>query len=184
MSLWFLTKWYHLYWPPCWRVYSCLPTWRPKLLFAYISAKRCCKRYHITFSTFSLKFKCKICAQKEVINNFKKSHFRHVTSYKLTHFKKMVWVWKTKSLLFCLRYDPLIVFRMQNHITFIFIKSDVTWPLSANGLLLWLYQILLANISVHCCQLYIGLVTFFTYLEATHLSVFHRCSTRFPCNIQ
>ena len=123
MSLWFLTKWYDLYWPPCWRVYSCLPPWRPKLLFAYISAKRCCKRYHITFSTFSLKFKCKICAQKEVINNLKKSHFRHVTSYKLTHFKKMVWVWKTKSLLFCLRYDPLIVFRMQNHITFIFIKA-------------------------------------------------------------
>ena len=34
----------------------------------------------------------------------------------------MVRVWKTKSLLFCLRYDPLIVFRRQNHITFIFIK--------------------------------------------------------------
>ena len=25
----------------------------------------------------------------------------------------------------------------ENHITFIFIKSDVTWPLSANGLFLW-----------------------------------------------
>ena len=35
----------------------------------------------------------------------------------------MVQVWKTKSLLFCLRYDPLIVFRRQNHITFIFIKT-------------------------------------------------------------
>ena len=34
----------------------------------------------------------------------------------------MVRVWKTKSLLFCLRYDPLIVFRRQNHITLIFIK--------------------------------------------------------------
>ena len=43
-------------------------------------------------------------------------------SYKLTHFKKMVQVWKTKSLLFCLRYDPLIVFWRQNHITFIFKK--------------------------------------------------------------
>ena len=31
----------------------------------------CCKRYHIIFSTFSLKFKCKICVQKEVIHNFK-----------------------------------------------------------------------------------------------------------------
>ena len=45
-----------------------------------------------------------------------------MTSYKLTHFKKVVRVWKTKSPLFCLRYDPLIVFRRQNHTTFIFIK--------------------------------------------------------------
>ena len=35
----------------------------------------------------------------------------------------MVRVWKTKSPLFCLRYDPLIVFGRQNHITFIFIKT-------------------------------------------------------------
>ena len=35
----------------------------------------------------------------------------------------MVRVWKTKSLLFCLRYDPLMVFRRQNHITLIFIKT-------------------------------------------------------------
>ena len=50
--------------------------------------------------------------------------------------------------------------------------------------LIWLYQILLPNISGHCCPSYISLVTFFTYLEATHLSVFHRCSTRSSCNIQ
>ena len=31
----------------------------------------CCKRYHIIFSTFSLKFKCKLCVQKDVIHNFK-----------------------------------------------------------------------------------------------------------------
>ena len=46
-----------------------------------------------------------------------------MTSYELTHFKKMVQVWKTKSLLFCWRYDPLIVFCRKNHITFIFIKT-------------------------------------------------------------
>ena len=46
-----------------------------------------------------------------------------MTRYELTYFKKMLWVWKTKSLLFCLRYDPLIVFRRQNHITFIFMKT-------------------------------------------------------------
>ena len=33
-------------------------------------AQMCCKRYHIIFSTFSLKFKCKICVQREVIHNF------------------------------------------------------------------------------------------------------------------
>ena len=48
----------------------------------------------------------------------------------------MVLVWKTKSPLFCLRYDPLIVFRRQNHITFIFIKP-CHMPLIANGLLFW-----------------------------------------------
>ena len=30
---------------------------------------------------------------------------------------------KNKSLLFCLRYDPLIVFQRQNHVTFIFLKT-------------------------------------------------------------
>ena len=37
-----------------------------------------------------------------------------MTIYELTLFQKMVRV-KTGSLLFCLRYDPLIVFRKQNH---------------------------------------------------------------------
>ena len=46
-----------------------------------------------------------------------------MTIYELTHFKKMVQFWKTKSLLFCLRYDPPIIFQRQNHITFIFIQS-------------------------------------------------------------
>ena len=45
-----------------------------------------------------------------------------MTRYELIHFKKMVRVWKTKSLLFCLKYDPLMVFWGQNQITFIFIK--------------------------------------------------------------
>ena len=34
-------------------------------------AQMCCKRYHIIFSTISLKFKCKIFFQKEVIRSFK-----------------------------------------------------------------------------------------------------------------
>ena len=46
-----------------------------------------------------------------------------MTSYELTQFKNMVRVRKIKSLLYCLRYDPLIVFRQKNHITLIFIKT-------------------------------------------------------------
>ena len=46
-----------------------------------------------------------------------------MTIYELSQFKKMARIWKAKSLLFCLRYDPQIVFRRQNPITFIFIKT-------------------------------------------------------------
>ena len=118
-------------------------------------AQMCCKRYHIIFSTFSLKFKCKICIQKEVIHNFKSHIFGHMTSYKLTHLKKMVRVWKTKSLLFCLRYDPLMVFWGQNHITFIFIK------MMSHDLLVqmaywfsWAKQQLCTCITLFCTFLY------------------------------
>ena len=76
----------------------------------YSFAQTCCKRYYIIFSIFSLKFKCKIWIQKEVM-----SYFGHVTSYELTYFKEMVRVWKT--VLF------IIVFRRKNHMTFIFIKT-------------------------------------------------------------
>ena len=68
------------------------------------------------FSTFSLKFKCKICVQKKVIHNFK-NHI--LVTWPATN---LLILRKCKSLLFCVRYDPLIVFRRQNHITLIFIK--------------------------------------------------------------
>ena len=80
-------------------------------------AQMCWKCFHVIFSTISLKFKCKISVLKEVIHSFK-NQFGHVTSCELTHFKKMVQVRKTKSQLFCLKYDPLMVFWSQNHITF------------------------------------------------------------------
>ena len=66
---------------------------------------------------------------------FSWTNLGHVTIYELIHFKKMVRVWKTKSPLFCLRYDPLIVFLKVKSYNFHFHKNDVTWPLSANGLL-------------------------------------------------
>ena len=89
----------------------------------YSYAQMCCKRYHIIFSTFSLKFKCKICVQREVIHNFKNHILVTWPFTNLFILRKWLRVWKTKSPLFCLRYGPLIVFRRQNHITFIFRKT-------------------------------------------------------------
>ena len=88
----------------------------------HIYAQMCCKRYHIIFSTFSVKFKCKICVQKEVIHNFK-IHILVTWSFTNLLILRKWFGFKTKWLLFCLRYDPLIVFRRQSHITFIFIKT-------------------------------------------------------------
>ena len=92
------------------------------------------KRYDIIFSSLSLKFKCKICVQKEEIHNFENHILVTWPATNLLIFKKMVWVWKTKSLLFCLRYDPLMIFQRQNHITFIFIKTMSHDLLSSNCL--------------------------------------------------
>ena len=117
----------------------------------------CYKRYDIIFSTLSLKFKCKICVQKEEIHNFYFENHILVMwpAMNLVIFKKMVWVWKTKSLLFCLRYDPLIIFQRQNHITFIFIKTMSHDLLSSNGLF-HSYIILIGTYSrgeITCCCL-------------------------------
>ena len=49
--------------PNCFLLVSC------KSLDSY--AQMYCKRYHIIFSTISLKFKCKIFVQKEVVRSFK-----------------------------------------------------------------------------------------------------------------
>ena len=104
-------------------------TWRPKQLFACIMfdsyAQMCFKRYHVIFSSISVKLKCKISVQEEVIHSFKNQILvTWPAIYEHPHiFKKMVQVWKTKALFFCLRYDPLIVFWRQNHITFIKLMS-------------------------------------------------------------
>jgi len=68
-----------------------------------------------SFQHFRWILSAKICVQ--IITFWTRDQLR------ITHFKKMMRVWKIKSLLICLRYDPLIVFRRQNHVTFIFIKT-------------------------------------------------------------
>ena len=50
----------------------------------------------------------------------------HVTSYELKHFKKMVWVFKTKSLLFCLKIRPTNRFWKVKSCDFYFHENDVT----------------------------------------------------------
>ena len=64
-----------------------------------------------------------ICIDRHVGGHALALQHGGVTSNGLSHFKQMVRVWKTKALLFCLRDDPRIVFRRQNHVTFIFIKT-------------------------------------------------------------
>ena len=54
-------------------------------------AQMCCTRYHFVFSTFSLKIKCKICVQKELIHNFK-NHIlgtRPATNLPIVQFQKI-----------------------------------------------------------------------------------------------
>ena len=77
----------------------------------------CCKRYHIIFSTFSLKFKCKICVQKEVNHNFK----NHILV-----------MWPATNVL--IKIWPTSRFLKSKSYNFRFHKNDVTWPLGANGL--------------------------------------------------
>ena len=84
-----------------------------------------------------------------------------MTSYELTHFKKMVQVWKTKSLLFCVRYDPLIVFQQRNHISIFFHKNDVRWPLSANGLF---KQFIPTFEAIHCWRRDMSFLWLFNHL--------------------
>ena len=75
-----------------------------------------------------------------------------MTIYELTLFQKMVRV-KTRSLLFCLRYDPLIVFRKQNH-NFQFHKTmshdlELQWRM----VVAWIpivYSEVLSNVRVMC----------------------------------
>ena len=75
----------------------------------------CCKRYHIIFSTFSLKFKCKICFHKEVIHNYNNHILVTWPATNLIILRKWCGFEKPNHYYF--------VFRRQNHITFIFIKT-------------------------------------------------------------
>ena len=92
----------------------------------------CCKRCHILFSKFSLKFNCKICVQKEVIRNFQ-NHI--LVTWPATNLL-ILWQWCRFQITFILfRIWPTNHFLKAKSYNFHFHKNDVTWPLTANGLL-------------------------------------------------
>ena len=63
-----------------------------------------------------------------------------MTSYEPTHFKKMVRAWKTKITIILFKTRPTNGFLKAKSYNFHFHKNDVTWPLSANGLLfIWFF---------------------------------------------
>ena len=84
-------------------------------------AQMCCKRYHIIFSTSSLKFKCKICDQREVIHNFK-NHI--LVTWPFTNlFSLRKWCgFENQMTIILFKIWPTNRFRRQNHMTFIFIE--------------------------------------------------------------
>ena len=94
-------------------------------------AQMCCKRYHIIFSTFSLKFKCKMCVQKEVIHNVKNHILVTWPATNLLILRK--WFGfenQITNLLF--KIWPTNRFSKAKSYNFHFHENNVTWPLSAN----------------------------------------------------
>ena len=91
-------------------------------------------------STFALKFKCKICAQKEVIRKFKNHILVTWPATNLLILRK--WCGFEKPMTIVLfKIWPTNRFSKAKSYNFHFYKNDVTWPLSANGLLFWYWRI-------------------------------------------
>ena len=88
----------------------------------------CCKRCHILFPKFSLKFNCKICVQKEVIRNFQ-NHI--LVTWPATNLL-ILWQWCRFQITFILfRIWPTNHFLKAKSYNFHFHKNDVTWPIMA-----------------------------------------------------
>ena len=127
----------------------------------------CCKRYHIIFSTFSLKFKCKICVQKEVIHNFKNHILVTWPFTNLLILRKWCSLcgFKNQITITLLRYDPQIVFRKQTHITFIFIKT-----MSHDLLVQMAYSIVSHQLRYKVCSINVSvfLMSFFNVVTGSN----------------
>ena len=84
-----------------------------------------------------------------------------MTSYELTHFKKMVQVWKTKSLLFLCKIWHTNRFSTTKSYNYYFHKNDVRWPLSANGLF---KQFIPTFEALHCWRRDMSFLWLFNHL--------------------
>ena len=93
----------------------------------------CCKRSHINFSTFSLKFKRKICVQKKLIHNFKNHLLVTWPTTNLLILRKWCRNEKKIAIILFKTWPTNRFLKKKNH-NFHFHKNDVTWPLIANGL--------------------------------------------------
>ena len=117
---------------PCWRAAKttfCL--YLVKLLIGY--AHMCCKRYHIIFSTISLKLKCKTCVQKEGIRNFK-DHILVTWSFRDLPILRKWCRFEKLNHYYLFKLWPTNRFSEAKSFNFHFYINDVTWSLSANGL--------------------------------------------------
>ena len=95
-------------------------------------AQMCSKRHHIIVSKFSLKFKCKICVQKEVIHNFK----NHILVTWLATNLLILGKWcgfENQITIILFKILPNNCFSKAKSYSFYFYKNNVTWPPSANG---------------------------------------------------
>ena len=89
-------------------------------------AQMCCKRYHIIFSTFSLKFKCKICVQREVIHYFKNHIFWSRDHLRTYSFQENGAGLKSQMTIILFKIWPTNRFSKAKSCNFHFHKNDVT----------------------------------------------------------
>ena len=83
----------------------------------------CWKRYHIIFSTISLKFKCKMSVQKEVIHSLKKKFtFWSRDQLRTDSFEENGSGLKNLITIILFKTWPTNSFLKASHITFIFMK--------------------------------------------------------------
>ena len=105
----------------------------------------CCKRYHIIFSTSSLKFKCKACVEKEVIIILKITFWSRDQGGTYS-FKETGAGMQNQITIILFKIWPTNSFSKAKSYSFHFHENYVTWPLRAKGLF-WSWGNLVPRLS-------------------------------------